>query len=345
MTESITPRQQSTPEIKYQPSILSLRSAASTVAPEDQAPNSRQRPPKPGRRKLWFFAALSVIVGVAGGSVLSSGHGHVTADVRSGSPGYKKSPKGKDLHWAQKALTVYLDDSLQHLGPGANEAVMQAFGQWVASDQRLPDLSFDTGQISSVPKQDGKSTVSYGRITAPGHEHDVAITVTYATDQTGEIIEADIVLNSLYPVGVLTAKTPSATDQAKTDHDDDHGTAHASSSKSMHGDDESSDCRNRYDAQNVTTHEAGHFFGLGEDLVEKKATMFQSIDECETHKRVLATTDVAAVTTLYANSADAEEAKAGPRACSFGKSPGGSGSALLSAGIFAAVLLRRRRAR
>jgi hypothetical protein len=346
VTESITPRQQSTPEIKHQPSILSLRSAASTVAPEDQAPSGRQRPPKPGRRKLWFFAALSVIVGVAGGSVLSSGHGLVAADVRSGSPGYKKTPQGKDLHWAQKALTVYLDDSLSHLGPGANEAVMQAFGQWVASDQRLPDLSFDTGQISSVPKQDGKSTVSYGRITAPGHEHDVAITVTYATDQTGEIVEADIVLNSLYPMGVLTAKTPAPTNQAKTDHhDDEQGNTQGSSSKSMHADDESSDCRNRYDAQNVTTHEAGHFFGLGEDLVEKRATMFQSIDHCETHKRLLAITDVAAVTTLYAASADAEEAKAGPRACSFGKGPGGPGSALLSAGIFAAALLRRRRAR
>jgi len=94
-----------------------------------------------------------------------------------------------------------LDDSLQHIGPGANEAsCKRSVNGWRASSG-LPDLTFDTGQISSVPKQDGKSTVSFGRITAPGHEHDVAITVTYAADQTGEILEADIVLNSLYPVG------------------------------------------------------------------------------------------------------------------------------------------------
>jgi len=320
--------------------MLSLRGAAATVAPEDQAAPSTQQARKPtGRRKLWFFAALSVFAGVVGTRALQSlSHPQLSAEVRSGSPGYKKTPKGQNLHWANKALTVHLDDSLQHIGPGANEAVMQAFGQWLASDPRLPDLSFDTGDTSSIPKQDGKSTVSYGRITVAGHEHDVAITVTYAANQSGEILEADIVLNSLYPLGVLTAKTPA---QLEPGQNDDK--AKSSNSKSLQGDDEAADCRNRYDAQNVATHEAGHFFGLGEDLTERKATMFQSIDQCETHKRLLATTDVTALGTLYAESADAEEAKAGPRACSFGGAPGGAGASLVSAGIWGLALLRRRR--
>ena len=345
MTESIPPRSKQTPEIKYQPSIMSLRSAASTVAPEDQSPNSAQQARKPAtRRKLWFFAALSVIAGVVGGRALHSG-AHISADVRSGSPGFKKSPKGQDLHWDKKALTVYLDGSLQRVGPGASEAVMQAFGQWVASDKRLPDLTFDTGQTSPTPKQDGKSTVSYARITAPGHEHDVAITTTYANDQTGEIIEADIVLNALYPMGVLPAKTPAQTSQGTGSKDDDNDKGHdGSSSKSTHGD-ESSDCRNRYDAQNVTTHEAGHFFGLGEDFTETRATMFLSIDQCETHKRLLATTDTTALGTLYAESEDPAEAAAGPRACSFVGVPQGNGALALSAGFLGLALLRRRRSR
>lgn len=313
------------------------------MAPEDRAPISIQQARKPAaRRKLWFFGVLSVIAGVVGVNMLR-GHTHISADVRSGSPGYRKSPKGKDLHWENKAVTVYLDSSLQHIGPAADEAVMQAFGQWAASDPRLPDLSFDTGQTSSLPIQDGKSTVSYGRIAAPGHEHDVAVTITYANDQTGAIIEADMVLNSLYPMGVLTAKTPTTSAQANENHE---GNGHdASSSKSMLGNSEASDCANRYDAQNVATHEAGHFFGLGEDLTEKHATMFQSIDQCETHKRVLAGTDVTALTTLYAASADPEEAQAGPRACSFGGVPASGGVGALSAAIFGLALLRRRRAR
>jgi len=320
--------------------MLSVPSSAATVAPEDQATPSAPQPPKGGARgKLWALAGLAVMAGVLGASLLRSPT-HVSSRVHSGSPGYKQSPTGKDLHWEKKALTVYLDDSLQKLGPSAGEAVMQAFGEWVASDKRLPDLSFDTGKTSTVPKQDGKSTVSYGRITAPGHEHDVAITVTYANDQTGEIIEADVILNSLYAMGVLTPK-PTAqglTTKEPGDHDD-----HSSDGKSMHDREESLDCKNRYDAQNVTTHEAGHFFGLGEDPVEKKATMFQTIDQCETHKRVLASTDIGALGTLYAKSADPEEAKAGARACSFGGVPQSGGALWLSAAIFGLGLRRRRR--
>lgn len=357
MTESITPRPNQNPEIRFQPSMRSVPSAANTVSPEQRGPNSGPQPPKPGaRRKLWFFTALSMLVGVAGASLLNK-PAHVTSRVHSGSPGYKQSASGHDLHWKKKALTVYMDDSLKKLGPNANEAVMQAFGQWVASDTRLPDLSFDTGKTSTTPQQDGKSTVSYGRITAPGHESDLAITVTYASDKTGEIVEADIILNALYPMGVLTPKpTTSAAGSTqngkdddrhdgKDDDDDDDHHDDDDDGKSMKDREESLDCQNRYDAQNVTTHEAGHFFGLGEDPTERGAAMFQVIDQCETHKRALATTDVGALGTLYAQSADPEEAKAGTRACSFGGVPASHGALWVSGAIFGLGLLRRRRAR
>ena len=324
--------------------MLSLPSSAATVVPEERAAASGRPAPRPAsRRKLWFLAALSAVAGIAAASALR-GSASISSDVRSGSPGFKQSSSGQALHWEQKALTVYLDKSLDKLGPGAHEAVIQAFGQWVASDTRLPDLSFDTVQTPGAPKQDGKSTVSYGPITAAGHEHDVAITITYANDKSGEIIEADIILNSLYPVGVLTAKPTNQPGQTSPNsgHDKDHDLA---SDKSTNAGAESMDCQNRYDAQNVATHEAGHFFGLGEDLVERQATMFQSIAHCETHKRVLALTDVSAVTTLYATSADPEEAKAGARACSFGRAPANAGVLGVSAGILALSLLRRRRAR
>jgi hypothetical protein len=318
--------------------MLSVPSAAATVAPEGQAPMSGQEPPKRGaRRKLWFFAALSALAGV-GATRLLAARTHISSDVRSGSPGFRSTSTGKEQHWEKKALTVYLDDSLQHLGQQADEAVMQAFGQWVSSDQRLPDLRFDTTKGAVTPKQDGKSTVSFGRITAPGHEHDVAITVTYSNDKTGEIIEADVILNSLYPMGVLTAKVG-----ATGNENDGHG---GDNEKSKHGAaDESTDCQNRYDTQNVATHEAGHFFGLGEDMTEHDATMFLSIGQCETHKRVLRSSDTTAIQTLYAQSADPEEAKAGPRACSFGGVPQTGGAFWLSSAIFGFALGRRRRAR
>jgi MYXO-CTERM domain-containing protein len=318
--------------------MLSLRSTASTVAPEEQAPPSSQaRPERAPRRRLWFFPALGALfAGIGLAAVL--GGGHVTAEVRSGSPGYRSTPSGKQIHWGKKAVTVYLDSSLKKLGNGADEAVMQAFGQWVLSDPRLPDLAFDTGKTSAQPKQDGMSTVSYGKIQVPGHERDVAITVTYSNDKSGEILEADVILNAAYPMATLLARAKH--DEHGANKGDDRGSNKSNSA------DESMDCQNRYDAQNVVTHEAGHFFGLGEDLVERSATMFLSIDQCETHKRALSLTDTQAISTLYAQNADSsEEPKtAAARGCSFGAAPGTAPTGALAL-ILGLSLLRRRRPR
>ena len=335
MTESITPRSKRTPEIRYQPpSFLSLRSTASTVAPQGETAASPEPPRRPGaRRKLWFFATIACLVGVAAAGALK-GREHVSPQVHSGSPGYRQSKTGKNQHWQKKALTIYLDDSIAKLG--ATEAVTRAFAHWVESDPRLPDISFDTGETSATPRHDGKSTISFARITTPGHERDLAITMTYSEDQSGEIVEADVVLNSIYAVGVLKAREDRWRRNRSGEQDGDDR-----SQLSMN--DESEDCQNRYDVQNVATHEAGHFFGLGEDPVELDATMFQTIDQCETHKRVLSTTDVAAVSTLYAGVEDPEEAAAGPRACSFVGAPGPAGDVGWVSGLVLGLLVARRR--
>ena len=228
--------------------MRSVPSSAATVPPEQLAPSPPPVAKRTSWRKLWFFTAVSALAAIGGASLLRSPTS-VSADVRSGSPGFKLTTSGDKLHWAKKGTTVYLDSSLSRLSPAANEAVMQAFGQWLASDPELPAISFDTGATSTQPKRDGKSTVSYGFITEPGHLHDVAITISYSNDRTGEIVEADIILNALYPIGVLTAKpldtSPRSADPAHVKGGKD---------KSTHGD-ESLDCRNRYDAQNVLTHE------------------------------------------------------------------------------------------
>jgi hypothetical protein len=319
VTASLQPLPPPAPEIRYQPSLRSIPSAAATVAPEERTGGAPE-PPRTPRRKLWFFVALSAVAAVVG--TAAAKRPTVSQDVRSGSPGFRKSSTGVDQHWKKRNVTVYLDASLQKLDPTAGEAVMQAFGSWVASDSKLPSLAFDTGSTSAQPIQDGKSTVSYAEIKTPGHEKDVAITVTYSNDKTGEILEADVVLNARYPIGVLKLK----------------GTEPAPGTRDMQAD----DCQSRYDAQNVMTHEAGHFFGLGEDMVERSATMFLSIGQCELHKRVLATTDVGAVTTLYAQ-VEADEGSGGPKACSFGPAGAGTGAPILAALLGLSQLRRRRR--
>lgn len=327
-----------TPEIRYQPpSILSLRSTASTVAPEGQGSVSPPPPEKRGaRRKLWFFATLASLVGVTAAGAWSTRE-RVSGHVHSGSPGFRQSKTGKNQYWHNKAVTIHLDDSIEQLG--ATDAVMQAFGQWVESDARLPNVTFDTGNTSATPKRDGKSTISFARITAPGHERDLAITMTYSEEKSGEIIEADVVLNSMYAVGVLKAREDRWQRNRHSDGDGDDQ-SRGSSAALNH---EAEDCQNRYDVQNVVAHEAGHFFGLGEDPVEIDATMFQKIDQCETHKRALSPTDVTAVATLYAGTEDSEAAAAGPRACSFVGAPAAASGAGWLSGLVLGLLVARRR--
>jgi len=336
VTESLAPRYYQTPEIRYQPSLLSVPSAANTVAPEDEAPALLQGGTKPTSwRKLWFFTAVSALLGTAAAGALQRS-GDVSSHVHSGTPSFKKSQSGQELLWHEPKVTIYLDDSLGKLGPQANDAIVQAFGQWVTSDPKLPQLVFDSGKTSAQPKQDGKNTVSYAPITAPGHEHDVAITITYANDKTGEIVEADVILNARYPMGVLTPKALAGADEGKGQGKSDDGRRS----------DEAVGCENRYDAQNVATHEAGHFFGLGEDMTERGATMFLSIDQCETHKRLLSSTDVGAVNALYAASQGPEQAGAGAAGCRFGGGAPTKPGALLASGlVLGLALLRRRRAR
>jgi hypothetical protein len=67
--------------------------------------------------------------------------------------------------------------------------------------------------------------------------------------------------------------------------------------------------------QSVVTHELGHFFGLGEDYEDAKATMYISTRHGEIHKRIVTKNEGAVMTALYTDeistSDDRTEARGG----------------------------------
>jgi hypothetical protein len=81
-------------------------------------------------------------------------------------------------------------------------------------------------------------------------------------------------------------------------------------------------------------------------MTDANATMFYSIDECETHKRLPKADDIKVMSQLYTLTADPDEVKAGGvRGCSIG-GPAKTGFESLWLALWAAVpLLRRRRGR
>jgi len=198
-------------------------------------------------------------------------------------PAMDPGPVEKPQRWFRPEVAVVIDASVEEIGPNAKLAVQQAFGEWLATGSRLPALSFAEGRdIAPSLDPDGVNSVIYAPIEFEGHQDDLAITIGFSDDETGEITEADIIINARQPFATLDVPfTPLR-------------------ARSCNSEIEPSRCDHRYDLQNVLTHEVGHFYGLGEDEEDRTATMFSCTSPCETHKRHLGTTDVELISSIYA---------------------------------------------
>jgi hypothetical protein len=256
--------------------------------------------------------------------------------IVSGSPVLKKSSDGESVRWHASKATVYLDSSLDALGGQARDAVQVGFGTWISSGAKLPALSFDSTQGATFGSPDGKSEIMYGPITIPGHEDNLALTITFSNAQTGEVLESDMIFNSTHSYGMLTTSDPI------------RGST-TTASVSVGSSTSAATCDDKYDLQSVATHEVGHFFGLGEDFDVKTATMYYTTGRCETNKRALHASDETTIDALYVasdgpsatdGSTDTGKGCGGAR-IGLGKT-GGNASLLSLAGLLGLVAFRRR---
>lgn len=172
----------------------------------------------------------------------------------------RATSKGATEHWNAKTITVTLDPSLGDM----EGAVKNAFATWRTQDTSLPKITFAKATKSGEAERDGVSRVLATKKVAPGHEKDVAYTVSYADSASGEILESDIVFNL-------------ARNFADT----------------------SASCSSTWDTEAVATHEVGHFFGLSEDMGDANATMFYETRPCDLGKRTLTDADLASIDVVY----------------------------------------------
>jgi hypothetical protein len=259
-------------------SIRSLRPAATSIKPvpesERDGPQKDSTRPRAVVLAALAFAATAVIVGIRAYPWGHARSAHTTRRV-SGTAGPRLTSTGAPEHWPVGApITAVLDPSLDTMNPGAKEAITDAFATWQAASLGAPAVALTIDNTPGVAAQDGVNRILYGPITVPGHESAVAVTISYADDD-GVLVEADVIVNSAYKFTVIAS--PEATTPA------------------------AASCGGRYDVQNVTTHEAGHFLGLGEDMSDETATMFITSVPCQTHKRTLTAGDTGAMIGLYAN--------------------------------------------
>jgi hypothetical protein len=197
----------------------------------------------------------------------------ISRDLGFGQAVIRKTELGATERWGASSITITIDPTLVRATAAGSRPIMDAFGVWMASGVSLPPLSFNVATTAGPAEQDGVNRMIFGPITLAGFEQALAITITYADAVTGEVMEADTIFNSAYAWAALN-------------EDVDH----------------EKECTSRYDLQNVATHEAGHFFGLGEDRTDPTTTMYVSSLPWQTTKRVLATSDVSVISGLYAQS-------------------------------------------
>jgi hypothetical protein len=346
------------------PSIVQISTPRIIEVATSLQPNAHTAPPgpeagakAPTRRSLWKYGLVGcALAGAVNLGVSELKRAEVAPTVVSGKAGLKQTSSGRFQRWRKQRVEVRIDSSVDALGGGTRDAIRAAFSSWSSAGIALPEVRFRSSsgaKLSSTP--DGVSTVLYAPIDIEGHTNDLAVTIAFSDPSSGEIVEADVVINSRHQFAALSDE------QDKDDDDDGHSTSRTSTTNAAvrerdetgaagrcvtHSD--GMQCGRKYDIQNVMTHEAGHFFGLAEDVHEPSATMYECISACETRKRALSTEDASAVTELYAEGfeADTQPEAAGCSGAHIARTThagvGGLAASLLA--VLGVAVLRRRRA-
>jgi Matrixin len=296
--------------------------------------------PSPGPRKSWpppsvasarqkaqsrslGAAALATLLTVTTATLAQKA---VSAYIGHDSPA-AAHPGSVEQRWHRERLTLVFDESLKELREDPSELVARSLDTWKDSGADLPSLDFETGRGAKPSlTPDGKNSLLVAPIDFPGHETDLAVTVGFSNPKTGEISEADIIINSRHRFLRLGKEQVDSSFQEP---------------ESCAGSADGLACDQSYDLENVLTHEFGHFFGLGENFEDSRATMFSCTSACEVHKRDLSSVDRDAITTLYA---PAPEATVGCGAAQFSQGRGalaGESALAVMLGLSALVALRR----
>lgn len=246
-------------------------------------------------------------------------------------------PNAVAQRWHQTEVSVVLDASLAQVSPQAIALIEASFQAWNDTGAALPAVRFEqgTGALPSI-KPDGKNTVLVAPITYEGHENDLAITIAFSHPATGKISEADIVINQKHLFKTIThveAEQSSSTSRSALQPADQ---------ESCTGSLASDACGESYDLSSVITHEVGHFWGLGENYEDTRATMFSCTSACEVHKRDLKAVDVDEITVLYDSSSLEEPAGCTTAHPTRGPVPVREGAWLLCVALAATTVVRRR---
>ena len=230
----------------------------------------------------------------------------------------KLAANGQPVHWAQPTVTFVVDPTIEANVPGGAAAVSKALSAWSAVSNG-PEILVTMGPPGGKVAVDGQNTVLFAQHGYPPAGAALAVTMVNYDEQSGEIIDTDIVVNGAHDFAVLP---DGAVDPEAVPVLVEGPTAVSATSYRAHL---------IFDLEHVLAHETGHALGLG-DVAEAGEVMYAYSTPGNAAYRAPASDDLAGVEALYT----VPEQKGG---CG-GSSSGGSvaWSSVRNTGLIAAAL-------
>jgi hypothetical protein len=198
----------------------------------------------------------------------------------------KHSSNGKHLLWARSQVSYVVDASIEQAVPGGALAVSNAVAAWTNTGGG-PALSTSAAVGAAKAGLDGQNSVLLAPHGFAPAGNALAVTVTSYDVATGDIIDADIVINGVYPFSVLAARAQPANG------------AVAISTDGSAADDAAATHVTPFDLGHVVSHEIGHTLGLADERDDDSALMYAFTMPGDASTRAPATDDVDGVDALY----------------------------------------------
>ena len=189
--------------------------------------------------------------------------------------------------WRQTCIPFFISDqSALFQNTGTASIAIQSFNRWSSETESCTSLVFQYGGFVSEGAFFDRNTPSNNKnvLTSVDSETElerlidqglwpqadlVAITLTRYEPNTGEIVDADIVVNAAKFSIIEIDPAVSCGNNSDT-----------------------------HDLENTLVHEVGHFIGFAH-VTDAEATMFANAKSCETKKRDLSSDDLGGLCTVY----------------------------------------------
>jgi hypothetical protein len=240
----------------------------------------------------------------------------------------KHAENGAPVRWRSETISFVIHRSLD-AAPGASAAARAAAAAW-SRQAGAPQASAAAGEAAAAPVVDGKNVILRSASFAPVGSA-LAVTVLSFDERTGDVVDADIVLNAKHDLEALPRRATTKTSAkgagagSKADEDEHEATPGASRPKDAHS--LPMDAA-RYDVAWVLAHEVGHAMGLGDDPDAPAALMYPYVAPDLAGPAAPTSADLDGIESLYGSGLEGGEG--GPP--SAGAAPGCTGAAVAGAG-------------